>query len=293
MGEGEVFMETVKSGTQMLEQMLKSGNNPYLTGTVTLGITALSIVIGLLICFFGVKILKVIAAIFGLVIGAGVGAVIGTVVNANNMTMTIIILIAAVLGAVLLVFLRRLSAFVVVFAYALSACVLLLAPQGTVMWIICLVIPAILAILAAVFVDPMVIILTGLSGGLSVGTSVAGLLGLDNKWIGYGIGLVIAVIGIIVQFVMYSKKQGKKDKQRSKKAKASDSRETEVEKARRLLEDTDDDDLEEYLDELSEDDELDELDDAESAEDQEYLDDYDVDIEYLDDDDDDDDFLNE
>ena len=38
---------------------------------------------------------------------------------------------------------------------------------------------------------------------------------------------------------------------------------------------------------------MDELDDAESAEDQEYLDDYDVDIEYLDDDDDDDDFLDE
>ena len=103
----------------------------------------------------------------------------------------------------------------------------------------------------------------------------------------------IAVIGIIVQFVMYSKKQGKKDKQRSKKAKAVDSRETEVEKARRLLENSDDE-LDEYLDELTDDDEdaLEDIEDAEdSGEDQEYLDDYDVDIEYLDDDDDD--FLDE
>ena len=286
-------METVKNGTQMLEQLLKNGNNAYLTGTVTLGLAALGIVVGLLICFFGVKILKVLAAIFGLSIGAGVGAVIGTAANVSSMTMAIIVLIAAVVGAVLLVFLRRLSALVVVFAYALSICVMLLVPQSTVMWIICVVVPVILAILAAVFVDPMVIILTGVSGGLSVGVFVAGLLNLGNKWIGYGIGLAIAVIGIIVQFVMYSKKQGKKDKQRSKKAKAVDSRETEVEKARRLLENSDDE-LDEYLDELTDDDEdaLEDIEDAEdSGEDQEYLDDYDVDIEYLDDDDDD--FLDE
>ena len=290
-------METVKNGTQMLEQLLKNGNNAYLAGTVTLGLAALGIVVGLLICFFGVKILKVLAAIFGLSIGAGVGAVIGTAANVSSMTMAIIVLIAAVVGAVLLVFLRRLSAFVVVFAYALSICVMLLVPQSTVMWIICIVVPVILAILAAVFVDPVVIILTGVSGGLSVGVFVAGLLNLDNKWIGYGIGLAIAVIGIIVQFVMYSKKQGKKDKQRSKKAKAVDSRETEVEKARRLLENSDDE-LDEYLDELTDDDDdaLEDIEDAEdsgedSGEDQEYLDDYDVDIEYLDDDDDD--FLDE
>ena len=283
-------METVKNGTQMLEQLLKSGNNTYLTGTVTLGIAALGIVVGLLICFFGVKILKVIAAIFGLFIGAAVGAVIGTAVKADSMTMAIIVLIAAVVGAVLLVFLRRLSAFVVVFAYALSACVMLLAPQSTVMWLVCVIIPTILAILAAVFVDPMVIILTGLSGGLSVGTSVAGLLGLGNQWIGYGIGLVIALIGIFVQFMMYSKKQGKKDRLRSKKAKDSDSRETEVERARRLLEDSEDD-LEEYLDELAEEDEPEVSGEDDSERDQEYLDDYDVDVEYLDEEDDD--FLDE
>ena len=155
-------MEAVKNGTQTLEQLLKSGNNAYLTKTVSLGLLALSIAIGLVVCFFGVKLLKVLAAVIGLAIGAGVGALISVMVNANSMTMTIIVLIAAVVGAVLMVFLRRLSSFVVVFIYAFSACAMLLSPNSTVMWIISVVIPAILAILAAVFVDPLVIVLTGI-----------------------------------------------------------------------------------------------------------------------------------
>ena len=64
-------------------------------------------------------------------------------------------------------------------------------------------------------------------------------------WSGIGIviGAVIAVIGIIVQFMMHSRKVGKKERNYSKKVKEQDSMESEVEKARHLLDDDDDDDL--------------------------------------------------
>ena len=57
-------------------------------------------------------------------------------------------------------------------------------------------------------------------------------------WSGIGIviGAVIAVIGIIVQFMMHSRKIGKKEEVYSKKVKEEVSRESEVEKARMILE---------------------------------------------------------
>ena len=81
------------------------------------------------------------------------------------------------------------------------------------------------------------------------------------------------MLGIIVQFVMFSKKQGKKDKQHLKTSKKENSMESEVERARKLLDEDDDDDPDEYLNEFSDDE------------------DDDDDIEYLDDDEDDDGFL--
>ena len=53
-----------------------------------------------------------------------------------------------------------------------------------------------------------VIIVTGIYGGLTAGTNIAALAGLDAMtWSGIGIviGAVIAMIGIIVQFMMHSK----------------------------------------------------------------------------------------
>ena len=64
-----------------------------------------------------------------------------------------------------------------------------------------------------IYVEPFVIIVTGLSGGVTAGTNIAVLAGLgENVWIGIGIGAVIAVIGIIVQFMMHSRRVGKKEK---------------------------------------------------------------------------------
>ena len=60
---------------------------------------------------------------------------------------------------------------------------------------------------------------------------------------GLAIGVAIAVIGIIVQFMMQSRKVGKKEKNYSEKVKEQYSMESEVEKARHLLDDDDDDDL--------------------------------------------------
>ena len=100
----------------------------------------------------------------------------------------------------------------------------------------------ILAILAVIFTEPLMIVVTAFAGGMSVGTAVV-MLG-DLPFAGAArlvIGVVVAIIGMIVQFMMQSRKLGKKEKKFSEKIKEQDSVESEVEKARMILDDFDDD----------------------------------------------------
>ena len=127
-----------------------------------------------------------------------------------------------------------------------SGLVLTLLPGSWISAVVALAAGIIVAILSVIYVEPFVIIVTGIYGGLTAGTNIAALAGLDAMtWSGIGIviGAVIAVIGIIVQFMMHSRKVGKKERNYSKKVKEQDSMESEVEKARHLLDDDDDDDL--------------------------------------------------
>ena len=95
-----------------------------------------------------------------------------------------------------------------------------------------------LAVLAVIKPEPVVVVVTGISGGLSVGNAAAALLGIGgNIWTGYGIGAAAALIGIWVQFMMQSRKIGKNEKVYAERMKGQVSRESEVEKARKILED--------------------------------------------------------
>lgn len=83
------------------------------------------------------------------------------------------------------------------------------------------------------------------------GLAATALTGLDrNILITYAGCAVLAILGMVVQFMMKSREVGKREKRFSEAVKEEKSVETEVEKARMLLED-----------------DLTELDDVEKAED--------------------------
>ena len=79
--------------------------------------------------------------------------------------------------------------------------------------------------------------MTGIVGGVEAGMILPFLLGMTKvTWIGYVLSLAIAVIGIVIQTMMQSRKIGRKEKIFSKKIKEEVSMESEVEKARMWLE---------------------------------------------------------
>ena len=88
-----------------------------------------------------------------------------------------------------------------------------------------------------VFAEFLVIFVTGIVGGVEAGMILPFLLGMTKvTWIGYVLSLAIAVIGIVIQTMMQSRKIGRKEKIFSKKIKEEVSMESEVEKARMWLE---------------------------------------------------------
>ena len=176
-------------------------------------ITAL--VIALLYVFFGYKLLRVYISLLGFLIGFALGIVICAVFDLSNTTAVIVIIcVCAVALAALGFWLYKAGLFVMIllslFPIILSIVSEFTTIQPVFMWIGSILFSLVLAILAIFFVRPVVIIVTAVSGGLSIANliinsllpEIAQVNTVDGARIFMLIiGAVIAVLGIYFQFV--------------------------------------------------------------------------------------------
>ena len=176
-------------------------------------ITAL--VIALLYVFFGYKLLRVYISLLGFLIGFALGIVICAVFDLSNTTAVIVIIcVCAVALAALGFWLYKAGLFVMIllslFPIILSVVSEFTTVEPVFMWIGSILFALILAILAMFFVRPVVIIVTAVSGGLSIANliinsllpEIAQVNTVDGARIFMLIiGAVIAVLGIYFQFV--------------------------------------------------------------------------------------------
>lgn len=223
-----MITEASGNAREIAEQI---GAQPTLEGLIVTGI------VGLLICFFGLKLIRLQAALVGFLMGALIGIGVAWTAGISGLTFAIVVFACGAVLAALSFFLYKFGVFCVVFCVCLGMGVQIADPQSTLPLVIVLVIALILAIVAVIFVEPAIIICTGISGGVTAGISAAAAMGLEGIWPGYAIGTVAAILGMVVQFMMHSRKVGKKEKVYSEQVKEADSVESEVEKARMVLDD--------------------------------------------------------
>lgn len=213
-------------------------------GTISMGISIAAIVAGLLFCFLGLRLIKVICALLGFGVGAAAGAVISSIADITGFTRIIIIFGCAIVLAALVCFLHRVGIFLMTFIATVSVVFTVVGAGDKIYVMAGLGAAVVLGVVAMIFAEPGAIIITSLIGGLSAGTGIASVAGLANPLIGLGIAGALAVIGMIIQFFMYSKRTGRKEKTSEKKRKKKDFMESEVEKARMLLDDDEEEDIE-------------------------------------------------
>ncbi len=202
---------------------------------------AATIIMGLLVAFFGLKLVRVLMTLIGFAAGLGAGLSIAAAAGTDEIVSAVIVLACALVLAALSFFIYRFGVFCTAFAGSISAVGAVAANIGV--WIppvILLVICVVIGILAAIFVEPVIIVVTAFYGGITAGLSIAGAAGLSGfAWAGYAIGAALAIAGAGVQFAMNSKKNGKKERTNAEEIKGKSSVESEVERARMVLDDED------------------------------------------------------
>ena len=207
-------------------------------------IQIVTLIIGVLVCCLGLKLVRVLSVLAGIVIGSGLGIGVVLGLGFSGTMIPVMILVCTIVTAVLCGGVRKLGIFFVVLLQIIGVAAALFLPgirdltQVFLVFGIGAAAALLLAVLAVIKPEPVVVVVTGISGGLSVGNAAAALLGIGgNIWTGYGIGAAAALIGIWVQFMMQSRKIGKNEKVYAERMKGQVSRESEVEKARKILED--------------------------------------------------------
>jgi len=212
----------------------------FLAGVINTQILVVSIVVGLILCVFGLRLMRILAAVVGLLIGAGIGAAIVAVAGLEGTVSLIVILGCGIVIALLSFFLRRAGAFISVLFYVFGALMTVLPSERMIFVIIAGVAALVLAVLAAIYMEPLVVTVSSVAGGLMAGPAIVTLIGLEDKmWIGYIVAAVLAGLGLLVQLLMQSGKIKKNEKMHSQKVKEEASRESDVEKARMILDEDD------------------------------------------------------
>ncbi len=169
----------------------------------------IAVVSGLLICFFGYKLLRLWCAIIGFVAGALVSGLVAYAMGAD-----VVLLVACIVGivtAILSFAFYRAGVFVIGFGAALNVIGHFISAYAvnTQWWMIVLTIAAavIIGSLAVRFVKTVVVISTSLSGAVSVVTNILGIFNVTNWKVISILTAILAVLGMAYQFTHSRRKR--------------------------------------------------------------------------------------
>lgn len=206
----------------------------------------ISAVIGLIVCLFGLKLVRFLNAICGLAVGAVLGILAAYLIQTDLKIGLAIVAAAALILTIVSAVFKKFGAFLLCLSVALEV-VGMFQMQNFTMLAVTGVAGIIIAVLTMIWFEPLVIIVTSLSGGMGIGNAVAQMVGIQNPYITLGICAAGIAIGLIVQFMMKSREIGRREARHSRQVKEEISIESEIDRARSILDlDDEEEDEDEY-----------------------------------------------
>lgn len=206
----------------------------------------ISAVIGLIVCLFGLKLVRFVNAICGLAVGAVLGILAAYLIQTDLKIGLAIVAAAALILTIMSAVFKKFGAFLLCLSVALEV-VGMFQMQNFTMLAVTGVAGIIIAVLTMIWFEPLVIIVTSLSGGMGLGNAVAQMVGIQNPYITLGICAAGIAIGLIVQFMMKSREIGRREARHSRQVKEEISIESEIDRARSILDlDDEEEDEDEY-----------------------------------------------
>lgn len=203
---------------------------------ISLGIMVL---LGILSCFFGLKLARFWSFLTVFVIGTGAAAAVAMQITSDETLSGIIGLAAGIILAIVFAILKRAGMFVTAFVLGAALSIYWLRPANLIWLLVCVGIGLVFALLTIKLFVPVLMLLTGVTGAVCIsqaGTVLLGHAGVElERWMVTLAFAVLAVLGILVQFLMESGKRQKLHLKKAAEIREQNSTENEVDKARALL----------------------------------------------------------
>lgn len=227
-----------------LNGILSNPDSAALAGEWLMGINIVSAVVSLVICFLGLKLIRIWNTVVGLTFGAVVGLAASVIMGLDVTLVLAVTAGAALVFAILAGVFKKFGAFLFCFFGIAGVALGVIKSTNLIVIAICGAIALIIAILAMIWFEPLVIIVTALSGGFGLGSAAVSLAGLENIYISWAAGAVLAIIGMSIQFLFKSGEIRRKQLRHAKEVQQEISKEAEIEQARAMLDFDDEDDEE-------------------------------------------------
>lgn len=203
---------------------------------ISLGITVL---LGILSCFFGLKLARFWSFLTVFVIGTVAAAAVTMQITSDETLSGIIGLAAGIILAIVFAILKRAGMFVTAFVLGSALSIYWLRPANLIWLLVCVGIGLVFALLTIKLFVPVLMLLTGVTGAVCIsqaGTVLLGHAGVElERWMVTLAFAVLAVLGILAQFLMESGKRQKLHLKKAAEIREQNSTENEVDKARALL----------------------------------------------------------
>lgn len=163
-------------------------------------IAAITFIFAALQCFLGYKLFKFWIAVCGFFTFGILGGIIGAMVAKNTGIAVFCGILFAILGAFAAYKLYKIGVFILCgfMGFILGYILTQSAALGIIMAVA-------LGVLGVFFVKPVIIISTGISGGLLAGSSIATVFNINDSLVSIILGILFAVFGVLVQFATNKK----------------------------------------------------------------------------------------
>lgn len=213
------------------EEKLENLSQPEFIGLAVIA------AVGVLLCLFGLKIVRVWAVLTGLFLGLAGGVAAAHYLGAEEN----IILIAGAAAGIILAFLGgffyRFGIFITVLASAGGIYFEIVQPADYIPAAAGIAAALVIAVLAVKFVNVLTIFATSLWGGMIAGTSVYQFIPVRGKWLSILLCAFFAIAGIMVQLLFESVKRKRRNLKKAAEIRETQSTENEIEKARAFIDD--------------------------------------------------------
>lgn len=196
-------------------------------------------VAGILIGFFGLKIVRFWAGFFGLGAGLAGGTAVALLLEMDGVYAWIPSVVLGVILAGLMAWLYRFGVFALTWAAVFAICAYIISPDNMIMWGVCAVVGLVFALLSIRFLSVITIFVTAVFGGLLAGSAIFAWIPVEGSVVYAGVCGLTVIICLVVQLLLESRKRKRQSLKKAAEIRKTHSTANEVERARALAENLD------------------------------------------------------